>query len=183
MSQARPAEGDPSIAPDVVPRTTRRFVVVLLFLFAVPGVIGFDAWPLTGWRLFSLARGAEISLEAPEPAWGIAAIDGDGISRIVSLEELPLGYRHAQWPMATLPEASTERRQAVCAALLDAVVEVAPGTVELHITRDDPRLVEREGTWEIIRRVDVFHRCVVATDGPRGDAARSRDARSDGARR
>ena len=36
-------------------RLQRRVVVIALVLLFLPGLIGFDAWPLTAWRLFSLA--------------------------------------------------------------------------------------------------------------------------------
>jgi hypothetical protein len=144
---------------DAAPRSARWLVGTLLVLLLVPGLVGFDAWPLTGWRLFSRARGSEISPEADQPAWGISVVDRDGSVRAVSLEELPLAYRHAQWPMATLPDASTERRDAVCAALLEAVTQVAPTTVGLRITRDDPRLVEMKGRWDVIHDLEVFHSC------------------------
>jgi hypothetical protein len=148
---------------DVVPRRARWFVAVLLLALAVPGVIGFELWPMTGWRLFSLSR------DESQTAWVIDAVDPDGASRSVDLEELPLGYRHAEWPMAELPGASTARREAVCQALLGAVVGVEPTTVALTISRDRQQLVEGEHGWAVTHDPEVLHTCVV-TDA--GEAAR-----------
>jgi hypothetical protein len=135
-------EGDaPTEIPDRAPRSVRVFVAVLFALLLVPGVVGFDAWPLTGWRLFSVSR------DADQTRWVIRATDEDGETRTVSLEELPLRYRHAEWPMSELPGASAERRGAVCEALFGAVAAVDPTTVELTIARDRARLVERGGEW------------------------------------
>ena len=85
---------------DRAPRGARVLVAALLVLLLVPGVVGFDLWPLTGWRLFSLSR------DADQTRWVLEAVDATGDRRVVSLEELPLRYRHAEWPMAELPGAS-----------------------------------------------------------------------------
>ena len=138
---------------DEAPRSARILVGILFVLMLVPGVIGFDAWPLTGWRLFSLSRGAEQSF------WVLEAVDADGDRRVVSLEELPLRYRHAAWPMAELRSASDGRRDEVCTALLGAVVDVHPDTSELVIARDHARLVERDGEWATEHDLEPFHSC------------------------
>lgn len=156
-----PAAGGAGPAPsdDTVPRSVRRLVAVVLLALAVPGVIGFELWPLTGWRLFSLSRDDSVT------QWVIEAVDGEGTGRPVDLEELPLGYRHAAWPMAELPGASTARREAVCQALLGAVAEVEPATVALNVTRDRQRLVERDGDWTLTHDPEVIHTCTVAEAG------------------
>lgn len=138
---------------DAAPRSARVLVAVLFVLLLVPGVIGFDAWPLTGWRLFSLSRDADQSF------WVLEAVDRDGERRVVSLEELPLRYRHAAWPMAELRGASTAQRDAVCLALLDPVLDAHPGTVALVIGRDHAELVERDGEWTTTHDIEPFHEC------------------------
>jgi len=143
----------PDVDRDAVPRSARWLVGTLLVLLLVPGLVGFDAWPLTGWRLFSLAR------DETQTLWVLEAVDGGGSPRRVDLEELPLRYRHAEWPMADLPGASTARRQAVCEALLAAVVDVEPATAELRIARDAARLEERDGEWTVVDDLEVVHAC------------------------
>lgn len=138
---------------DRAPRGARVLVAALLVLLLVPGVVGFDLWPLTGWRLFSLSR------DADQTRWVLEAVDATGDRRVVSLEELPLRYRHAEWPMAELPGASAERRDAVCRALLDPVREARPGTVELSLSRDHARLVEVDGEWITEHEIEPFHTC------------------------
>jgi hypothetical protein len=145
--------GGTASAGDGVPRSARVFVSVLLALLLVPGVIGFDAWPLTGWRLFSVSR------DADQTRWVIQATAADGTSQVVSLEELPLRYRHAEWPMAELPGASDGRRRAVCRALLAPVLDVEPDTAELTIARDHARLVHRGDEWVTEHHLEPFHTC------------------------
>ena len=156
-----PSQTTPA-ADDGVPRAARVFVAVLFALLLIPGVVGFDAWPLTGWRLFSVSR------DADQTRWVIEATDADGEARVVSLEELPLRYRHAEWPMAELPGASDERRDAVCEALLDAVVRVEPDTTQLTVARDHARLVHRDGEWVSEHDLEPFHSCT-AGGQPDGD--------------
>jgi hypothetical protein len=139
--RATRAGGESPETADRAPRSARIFVAVLFALLLVPGLVGFDAWPLTGWRLFSVSR------DADQTRWVIRATDEDGKRRTVSLEELPLRYRHAEWPMSELPGASVDRQQDVCAALSGAVRDLEPTTVLLTIVRDRARLVERDGEW------------------------------------
>ena len=148
-----PGDGDDRLGG--VPRSARILVAVILVLLLVPGLIGFDAWPLTGWRLFSLSR------RATQTQWVIQAVDGAGDRRVVSLEDLPLAYRHAEWPMADLPGAGTGRRDAVCRALLGGVVKIRPGTVGLVIARDHQRLHEESGRWVTSHDIVPFHQCQV----------------------
>jgi hypothetical protein len=143
----------PDAETDAVPQSARWLVGALFVLLLVPGLVGFDLWPLTGWRLFSLAR------DETQTLWVLEAVDEDGSSRLVDVEELPLRYRHAEWPMADLPGASTARRQAVCEALLGAVVDIEPATAELRIARDRARLEKGDGGWTVIDDLEVIHTC------------------------
>jgi hypothetical protein len=155
------ADSDDAATADAgerAPRSARILVAVLFVLLLVPGVIGFDAWPLTGWRLFSVSRDAE------QTRWVVRATDAAGETRTVSLEELPLRYRHAEWPMSELPGASDERRQDVCVALLDAVVDVEPATVELAVARDRARLVEEDGHWRTEHDYEAVATCSTGAD-------------------
>src|SRR3546814_19860999 len=99
-------------------RGPRALVVGALVLLLVPGVIGFDAWPLTAWRLFSLAR------DDDQTRWVLEAEISDGAARVVSLEELPLRYRNAEWQMAELPDAGADQRHGGGDAPAAAVVPV-----------------------------------------------------------
>jgi hypothetical protein len=141
---------------DAPPRGAKVLVAVLLVLLLVPGLVGFDAWPLTGWRLFSLSR------RATQTTWVIQAVEPGRAPRAVSLEDLPLAYRHAEWPMADLPGASGARRDDVCRALLGGVARVDPDVRGLVIARDHARLAHTGGRWVTIHDVEPFHTCGTA---------------------
>lgn len=137
----------------------KALVGLVLLLLVVPGVADVEAWPLTAWRLFSLSRGER------QTEWVIDAVAPDGTARTVSLEELPLRYRHAAWPMAELPGASRAEREDVCQALLGATRDVVPDLVELRIVRDRQRMVEQAGDWVVTHAPEVIHACVPEPDG------------------
>ena len=128
----------------------RWFVGILLTLLVVPGLIGFDAWPLTAWRLFSLAR------ENTQLRWEIEAVDGDGDVRPVDLDELPSAYHLAEWPLAAIGDGDPEP---VCRALLEGVRTELPDVDAITIVRNDRRLLDDDGRWVVIEDRRPFHRC------------------------
>jgi hypothetical protein len=161
---------------DAAPRSARWLVAVVLVALAIPGVIGFDLWPLTGWRLFSRASGS------CQERWFADAVDPDGTIRSIGAEELPYRFRHVEWQLAqlagtselpldgTCPSAaprnehssrgaSQDRRDRLCSALLGAVAETHPTTVELRIVRDQRHMVEQDGDWVTTHDPEVFHTC------------------------
>lgn len=129
----------------------KLWVYGLLALLCIPGVIGFDAWPLTGWRLFSLSRDGsqtEWALDAETPA-GVVHVD---------LEQLPLAFRNAAWPLADLPSASDARREAVCVALLHGVREAVPDATALVVVRERQ---EMRGSTRVVAEREPIHECAV----------------------
>jgi hypothetical protein len=148
-----------ALPADDPPRSARVLVRVLLVLLVGAG-IGVEAWPLTGWRLFSAER------DDSQTQYVLEAVETDGSARRVDLDELPgLPYSNAEWAMAELPDAPDTRREAVCQALLEPVVEVEPGLAELRIARDDARLVESDGAWTVVDDLETVHVCRPADGG------------------
>jgi hypothetical protein len=138
---------------DDAPRSARVLVRVLLVLLVGAG-IGVEAWPLTGWRLFSAER------DDTQTHYVLEAVDADGSTRRVHLDELPgRPYSNAEWAMAELPDAPDTRREAVCQALLEPVIGVESGLAELRIARDDARLVEIDGAWTVVDDLETVHVC------------------------
>jgi hypothetical protein len=135
------------------PTAVRRFVVALFVLLAVPGIIGFEAWPLTAWRLFSLARDEE------QTRWEVDGVGPDGDAVRVDFDELPIAFRNAEWPLAGLPGAGDGRRNEVCRALLDGVQGELPDAVALRIIRNHRRLHEEDGEWVVTEDRQLFHEC------------------------
>lgn len=137
---------------DAAPPSARVLVGVLLVLLVGAG-IGVEAWPLTGWRLFSAAR------DDTQTSWVLEAVQSDGSTRLVDLDELPGRYSNAEWALAEMQGATVTRREAVCRALLEPVVAIEPDLEELRIARDDARLVERDGDWTVVHDMESLHAC------------------------
>ncbi|MGH9214018.1 MAG: hypothetical protein ACRD2C_25595 [Acidimicrobiales bacterium] len=140
-------------SPDRVPRSARWFVGLILAALVIPGLAGLEAWPLTGWKLFSLSR------DESQTVWVLESVAAGGATREVSLEDLPLGYRHAEWPMSELLDASMPRRERACDALLAAIVDLHPATTELRLVRDHQQMVAEGGDWVITHDPEEFHTC------------------------
>jgi len=136
------------------PRAARALVYAALALLCTAGLIGFEAWPMTAWRLFSAER------RATQTAWVIEADLADGGARIVDPEELPLEYRHAAWPIAAARRASDEVREDLCQALLEAAQEVEPELIALRLVRDRQTLRKHDGDWRVEHDGETFHTCV-----------------------
>jgi hypothetical protein len=145
---------DPADGPSA---RQRRFAIGLVVALVVPGLVGFDVWPLTGWRLFSVARGPE------QIRFVIEAVAADGTAAEMDPDDLPLGYHNAEWPMSELPSAGSARRDEVCEALLDATVDARPGTVSVRLLRDRQTLVRVGGEWRVDHDPDELVRCAVAS--------------------
>lgn len=143
---------DTDAAEERPPRSARLLVGVLLVLMLVPGLIGFDAWPLTAWRLFSAAR------DDTQTRWEIDAV-ADGSATTVDLDELSIAYRNAEWPLSELSAASEQRKTEVCLALLDGVADEVPGTHALHIVRNERQLVQRGGDWMVLDDRQTVFEC------------------------
>jgi hypothetical protein len=132
--------------------TVRVWVYALLALLVVPGLAGIEAWPLTEWRLFSLSR------DASQTDWALDAVTADG-TETIDLEQLPLAFRNAAWPLAELPRASTARREEVCLALLDGVRTVRPAADRLRLVRERRRMAGVDGEPTISADREVVHEC------------------------
>ena len=137
-----------------VPRHARAFVVGLLILLVVPGVVGFDAWPLTGWRLFSADRGDR------QDRWEIEVVSAAGARTPLDLDQLTIAYRNAEWILSELPGASDERRDAVCLALLDGVrAHAEPAAAGLRVVRNRRRMEETDGEFVVVENREPVHDC------------------------
>jgi hypothetical protein len=139
----------------VITRVQRAWVALLLVLLLVPGVVGFDVWPLTGWRLFSLSR------DADQTEWALDVQGADDAARFeeVDLERLPLAFRNAGWPLAELGHEGESRRQDVCEALLVGVRMVIPDARRLAIVRERRHMRVVDGDPVIDEHRERIHTC------------------------
>jgi hypothetical protein len=93
-----------------VSRRVRWFVYGFLGLIVVCGVAGIEAWPLTGFKLFSAIRSDE------RVSWQIVWVDPDDHEEVISLAELPVSYRNTTTILLTFDHLTPAARDEICDA-------------------------------------------------------------------
>jgi hypothetical protein len=109
----QPSDPGPTVA--AAPRWARRFVAAYLAVFVVCGLAGFEAWPLTGWRLFADAR------QARQPGFQAVTVDRAGRETSIPFADLPAGYQGNVQVLKGFADLPPDRQAAVCQAWADAV--------------------------------------------------------------
>ena len=131
-----------SRAPETVdqppPRWTRWFVAAFLTVFVVSGLAGIEAWPFTGFRLFSHLRHESVT------TWHAAVVDGSGNRTRVRFADLPAAYGGASLLMEKFDSISTSQQDAACRSWLRAArASGLGGAVRLDVERFDRHLLPR----------------------------------------
>jgi hypothetical protein len=139
MAAAGGRIGEPAEGPrERVPAWTRWFVWLFLGAFVVCGVAGIEAWPLTGFRLFSHLRSEH------QTAWRAYVVGPDGRERPVLFSRLGEAYRGFGLVMKTYPSLTPSARGRVCEAWTRAVAR-GSNPPELRVYRIDRDLTPRAG--------------------------------------
>jgi hypothetical protein len=102
------------VVPDTDPtpgRGIRLFVGGFLGLFLIGGLLGLEAWPVTGWKMYARLRHGDFW------GWQVRAIGVDGSERSVDLRNAPAAYHGVTHFLSDFERLSAEDRQAVCLAL------------------------------------------------------------------
>jgi hypothetical protein len=108
------------------PRWTRTVGLVLLGLFVWFGAVGMEAWPFTGWHLFSTTR------EATESSWQAYAVEPSGDEVRVEWLDVPTAFRQTNRQLA-----DGERR---CDGFVEAVRHLFPDLTAVRVYRVHDRL-------------------------------------------
>ena len=110
--------------------TVRRVLSASFFvLFAMAAVADVNAWPLTGWRLFSTVRGPTL------PGWEAVVVAGDGGESAVPFDRMGRGYRGALHVLQDFPRLPEDERQAVCRTWASAARRVGADVAAVRIYR------------------------------------------------
>jgi hypothetical protein len=105
------------------------FVRGFLGVFLLAGLIGLEAWPLTGWKMYSRLRHGEYW------AWQVLAVGPDGDERYVELRDLPTAYHGVAYFLGDLAARSAEDQEAACLALGEAARTQYPEVVGVVVDR------------------------------------------------
>ncbi len=123
---------DPAASADERPesrpcRGVRLFVAGFLGLFLLSGLIGVEAWPLTGWKMYSRLRHGDFW------GWQVLAVEGDGTERHVDLRNAPAAYHGATHLLSDFEGLSSDDRQATCLGLAEAARRQYPDVAAVAV--------------------------------------------------
>jgi hypothetical protein len=133
------ARDAPTLAIERAPRWARWFVWSFLTALLVCGVLGIEAWPLTGFRLFSHLR------HSSQTEWQAFAVKSHGEEVRLPLSRFPGGYNGFPLVMKTFASRSPGEREAMCDAWMVAASSLRGPTAAIRIYIVDRRLEPREG--------------------------------------
>jgi hypothetical protein len=122
--------------------------VVMLFGFA-----GLEAWPLTAFRLFSVAR------DDTRTSWEARTVDRAGDETSFDQQDLPLGYRLAEWPLSEFPGSSDATRAAVCRGIAEGARDAGREVAAVRVYRLRERIDRVDGDWEVTTNPELYHEC------------------------
>ncbi len=136
VQRARGPAGDEPASAQSVPRSLRIGVGAFLAVFVFTGIFEIQAWPFTGWRLFSKTRSDEsvaLVAVAVDRAGHSYPLHGRRVSALRNLSAVA-GY---------FDGLSTASKAATCRAWLSSVRRVVPSAVAVSIYRMTQQLVPR----------------------------------------
>jgi hypothetical protein len=108
-----------------------------LTAFIVCGLAGIEAWPLTGFRLFSHLRHEETV------SWERSAVDADGRERAVTFAGLPDGYRSFVLVVKSFQASPKDQRDAMCRTWVDGLRRLDGGVRAMRVYEVDRSLLPR----------------------------------------
>jgi len=161
----------------LAPWPSRLFVTALLVTVGVCGTLSIEAWPMTGWRLFSTER------QRIDRGWRAVSVDAQGRETPVDFARFGSTYRFFNRTMTGFATLSRARQQTTCRTWR-RIVRQRGGRVEGGLrlyatTRDMGRHIGRRAP--VVARATLMWTCT-ERHGARGAGARGAGARGAGAR-
>jgi hypothetical protein len=138
VSTQESAEAGPD-AGDRVSLRIRLFVGAFLAAFVVAGFFGIEAWPLTGWRLFSALRHDRTE------GWSAVTVDSAGGETAIPFGALGAGFGWATNILTAFPKLPAARQAGICDAWAVAVRGRGGEVVAIRIYRIVRYVGDRSG--------------------------------------
>jgi hypothetical protein len=117
----------------------RPFVVMLLAAFVTCGLLGIEAWPLSGFRLFSAPR------SSLSTGWRLVAVTTDGEHVPVNVSRLGAAYRGFGFVARSFEDLTPPERAAVCGVWLRAAASIGIDAARLMLVKVEQLLEPRDG--------------------------------------
>jgi hypothetical protein len=123
---------------DRAPLGARIFVGAFLAAFVLCGFLGIEAWPLTGWRLFSHLRTSTLT------TWQAETVDPAGHAMTLQFGQLPRTYRNFTLIMKDFATQPAAEQTAACADWAQAARAQGRAVASVRIYRLNWDLSQRE---------------------------------------
>jgi len=166
----------------LAPWPARVFASALVVAVALCGALSVEAWPLTGWRLFSTER------QATAVGWLGTSVDARGRETPIPFGRFPAADQHFISVMSSYASHAPAEQEATCVAWARLVRRYGGDTargLRLYSTRRDMR--RHVGRREPVQAVPTLrwtcadgHGARSATGERRATAAATRDRRAHG---
>jgi hypothetical protein len=126
------------IETDQPQRWARPFVALLLTAFVICGVLGIEAWPLSGFRLFSAPRSSVTT------GWRLVAVTADGEHVPVNVSRFGAAYRGFGFLARSFNDLSPQEQADICGVWLRAAASIGIDAAALQVVRIDLTLLPRD---------------------------------------
>lgn len=120
------------------PPWARWFVAAFLAAFVLCGLFGIEAWPLSGFRLFSHLRTDTAT------SWHAVAVAPDGTEAGVRFGLLPPAYRGSSLLMAGFGSLPEDDRSTLCRTWLAAASDRFGPVIGVRLFRVDHKVIPRD---------------------------------------
>ncbi|MEX2557668.1 MAG: hypothetical protein WEB06_18815 [Actinomycetota bacterium] len=128
-----------SAGEERVPARIRAFVWLFLAAFALCGFAKIEAWPLTGWRLFSELRNERTS------SWRAMRVSASGAETRFSFGDLPAGYHWGANILSGFATRPAAEQTAACDAWAEAARSLGLDVAAIRIYRLERLVSDRVG--------------------------------------
>ncbi|MEA2932056.1 MAG: hypothetical protein QOI56_841 [Actinomycetota bacterium] len=105
----------------------RAFVAVFLALFVACALLQVEAWPFSGWKLFSQLRTDETR------GWLATAVEAEGVEAPIPFGSFPPGHRGELSVLKGFDDLSPDGRRRVCRAWAAELGRMGTDVVEIRI--------------------------------------------------
>ena len=131
-------EADPA-GEERVPARIRAFVWLFLAAFALCGFAKIEAWPFTGWRLFSELR------HERTVSWRAMSVSASGAETRFSFGDLPAGYHWGANILSSFASRPASEQTAACDAWTEAARSRGLDVAAIRIYRLERLVSDRIG--------------------------------------
>ncbi len=117
----------------------KSVILVALALLFVAGTATVEAWPFTGWRLYSNTKGPTAG------SYYAYRVGPEGTEHAIDYDDLPYSYQRAPYVLAKFPRSSAVEREAACDGLAHGERNAGRPVISIRVYWELRRVVPIDG--------------------------------------